>query len=188
MKAILFIFIMILSSASLAEDFDKVQNNFRIRNDSYGIEVREEFNSEKDHLQLMYYGIKGYEFRYRYVDNKEHRLMASIISLDTGNFYFRPRLDYRAYINKDDVVSFRSSFGLYKRIEDIRVWTEINPIWNFGNNIQNDSTMDSAQIRVGFDYFQTKQFSYGSFVQYEIDKHFDKTDVFLGTMIVYNVM
>jgi hypothetical protein len=187
-KVLLALAFISITSQSHSEDFEKVQNNFRVRTGDYGLEIREEINSNKDHLQLSYFGIKDAEIRLRYVDNltaKEWRPQISYFVYRGDNFFIRPRLDYRHFIgNNSDYFSFRSSIGAkFKLNQNYELWSEVNPIWDFGIDKTSDLQLDKAQFRVGFDYF-IQNLRIGPFIQYETTGNFVHTDTFLGTTVL----
>ncbi len=185
MKKILAILAISLCGFAYADDFEKSQHNFRLRSGDYGIELREEINSNKDHIQFSYFGLKNTEIRLRYVDNlgsKEYRPQISYMVYDNKTFFFKPRLDYRHFAGDNpDYFSFRTSFGSFHNLNsNYRAWTEVNPIWDFGQSKENDMTLDKAQFRLGVEYM-TSKVRVGPFIQYETNGHFDHTDTFLGT-------
>ena len=179
-----FVGLIVLPLTLFADDFEKFQNNFRVRTGDYGLELREEINTNKDHVQISYFGIKDTEIRLRYVDNlgsKEFRPQISYFLYRSNNFFFRPRLDYRHFSgNNPDYYSLRTSFGArFKINEQYETWTEVNPIWDFGIDKKSDTQLDKAQFRVGLDY-TINTIRIGPFIQYETDGHFNHTDTFLG--------
>ena len=189
-KSVILFMTALFTSTVHAGDYEKSQHNTRIRfNDTYTIEVRQEVHSKKDHYQLMYTGIKDFEMRYRYVDNPdatEHRPQISYLGWDNGTFFLRPRLDFRYFEGeRNDYFSFRTGMGVSKRIENFRVYGDFIPIWNLGQGQVNDTKMDSAQFRIGVEHRPSKNWSYSPFLQYETNRDFEKTEVFLGTMVVY---
>lgn len=190
MKKILLIALSVFSFSVYADDFERFQNNLRLRTDNYGLEIREEINSNRDHLQISYFGIKDTEIRLRYVDNignKELRPQISHFLYRSDNFFFRPRLDYRHFQgDKPDYFSFRTSFGgRYRVNQDYSIWTEVNPIWDFGVDKPSDTQLDKTQFRFGFDRVYEK-LTISPFVQYETNGHFNHTETFLGATTTLN--
>jgi hypothetical protein len=190
MKKLLAIMALSLCGNAIADNFEKTQHNFRLRHNDYGLELREEIKSNKDHMQFSYFGINKAEIRFRYVDNlesKEFRPQISYMVIDNDNFFFRPRLDYRYFLGDNpDYFSFRSTVGgRYQMNQNYRLWTEINPIWDFGQSKDNDTTLDKAQFRFGFDYI-ANNLQFSPFVQYETDGKINHTDTFLGTTTTLN--
>ncbi len=190
MKKILAIFALCFCGSILADDFERFQNNIRLRTGDYGLEIREEINSNKDHLQLSYFGLRNTEIRLRYVDNigsKEWRPQVSYFVYRGDNFFFRPRIDYRYFSgNNLDYFSFRSTVGgRYQINQQYDVWTEINPIWDFGGDKTSDAQLDKAQFRVGLGY-TAQRFKIEPFIQYETNGHFNHTETFLGTTTTLN--
>jgi len=187
-KLILFlIFAAGISTVSFAKDFEKTQLNFKVRSADYGLEIREEIQAEKDHIQLSYFGIKNTEIRLRYVDNldaKEWRPQISYFVYQGEHFFFRPRLDYRHFTgNSLDYFSFRTSVGSkFKLSERYSITTEVNPIWDFGIDKSYDKALDKVQFRLGIDYTLTN-IQIMPFIQYETNGHFDHTDTFIGTTL-----
>jgi hypothetical protein len=185
-KLVMFLALAIgINTASFAENFEKSQHNFRVRSGDYGLELREEINSNKDHIQFSYFGIKQTEMRLRYVDNigsKEIRPMISYMVYQNKNFFFRPRLDYRYFLGeKPDYFSFRTSFGTRFDINNqYNFWTVVNPIWDFGQGKTNDTNLDKIQFRLGVER-QFGKLRFSPFIQHETDGHFIHTDTFLGT-------
>lgn len=185
MKKIVAILAIFLCSQASADDFEKSQLNFRVRSGDYGLELREEINSNKDHVQISYFGVKNVEMRFRYVDNinsKEYRPQISYMLYQGNNFFLKPRLDYRYFLgNNPDYFSFRSTFGGgYTISPKYRLWSEVNPIWDFGQDKKNDFSLDKAQFRFGMTYTNS-DIKIEPFIQYETTGHFKHTDTFLGT-------
>jgi hypothetical protein len=187
-KLILFLaFAAGISTVSFAEDFEKTQLNFRVRSGDYGLEIREEIRAEKDHIQLSYFGIKATEIRLRYVDSidaKEWRPQISHFVYQSDRFFFRPRLDYRYFLGENpDYFSFRTSFGTRFDINNqYNVWTEVNPIWDFGQGKPNDTNLDKIQFRLGVER-QFEKLRFSPFIQHETDGNLDHTTTFLGTTL-----
>jgi hypothetical protein len=191
MKKLLAIFALCFCGTILADDFEKFQNNIRFRTGDYGLEMREEINSNKDHLQMSYFGIKDTEIRLRYVDNigsKEWRPQVSYFVYRGDNFFFRPRLDYRHFLgDNSNYFSFRTSFGgRYKIDQHYDVWAEVNPIWDFGIDKTSDAQLDKAQFRFGMGYTTVRKLKIEPFIQYETNGHFNHTETFLGTTTSIN--
>ena len=186
-KIVLTVIMCLATTLLLADDFEKSQHNFRVRSGNHGLELREEINSDKDHIQYSYFGVKNTEMRMRYVDNlesKEYRPQVSYMMYRGQHLFLKPRLDYRYFIGeKPDYFSFRTSFGWdYFLSPKHRLWSEINPIWEFGQGRENDFNLDKAQFRLGVDYVMS-DIIVGPFIQYETNNHFERTDTFLGTNV-----
>jgi hypothetical protein len=184
-----FIIILLLafSTAAYSEDFEKTQLNFRMRSGDHGLEIREEIRAEKDHIQLSYFGIKATEIRLRYVDSidaKEWRPQISHFVYQSDRFFFRPRLDYRYFLGETpDYFSFRSSVGSRIKINhQLDVFTEVNPIWDFGSGKPKDTRLDKIQFRLGITN-HLKNLELSPFIQYETDGNLDHTTTFLGTTL-----
>jgi hypothetical protein len=99
-------------------------------------------------------------------------------------FFFRPRLDYRYFLGENpDYFSFRTSFGTRFDINNqYNVFTEINPIWDFGQGKTNDTNLDKIQFRLGITN-RFKKLELSPFIQYETDGNLDHTTTFLGTTL-----
>jgi hypothetical protein len=168
-----------------AGDYEKTQHNVRFKQAYYAVELRQETNSLKDHYQIMYYGIKNFEFRYRYVDNpqgQEHRPMISYLGLRGDIISLTPRLDYRHFEGTaPNYISFRTAVTAQKNIGNFNLYGNVIPIWNIGAGSTNDAKIDNFQFRLGFDYRTPYSVSMGPFIQYETDSNLEKTNVFLGT-------
>jgi hypothetical protein len=178
------ILLLTFSTAAYSEDFEKTQLNFRVRSGDYGLEIREEIRAEKDHIQLSYFGIKATEIRLRYVDSidaKEWRPQISHFVYQSDRFFFRPRLDYRYFLGEaPDYFSFRSSVGSRIKINhQLDVFTEVNPIWDFGGGKPNDTQLDKIQFRLGITN-HLKNLELSPFIQYETDGDLNHTTTFLG--------
>lgn len=176
-----------LCGIAVADDFEKTQYNFKVRSNDYGLELREEINSNKDHVQISYFGFNNTEIRLRYVDNiglKEYRPQISYVVFRNENFFFRPRLDYRYFLgDSPNYYSFRTTVGArYRLNQNYHVWSEVNPIWDLGSGKSNDAVLDKAQFRLGFDYAY-KDIQVAPFLQYETTGDLHHTDTFLGTTV-----
>lgn len=187
MKKLLAVLAIFLCSQASADDFERSQHNFRVRSGDYGLELREEINSNKDHIQFSYFGVKKTEMRIRYVDNiglKEYRPQISYMLYQRNNFFLKPRLDYRHFLgNNPDYFSFRSTFGGdYIISPKYRIWSEVNPIWDFGQDKKNDFSLDKAQFRVGVSYIDS-DIKVEPFIQYETTGQLEHTDTFMGTTV-----
>ena len=181
------ILLLTFSTAAYSEDFEKTQLNFRVSSGDYGLELREEIRAERDHIQFSYFGIKDTEIRLRYVDSvdaREWRPQISHFVYNSEIFFFRPRLDYRYFLGeKPDYFSFRSSVGSRIKINhQFDVFTEVNPIWDFGSGKPKDTRLDKVQFRLGITN-HLKMLELSPFIQYETDGNLDHTTTFLGVTL-----
>lgn len=185
MKKIISILAMSFAGFAFADDFNHVQNNMKLKVGDVKLEFRQDTNSTKDHIQVGYTGIKNFELEYRHVDDVtvEHRSRITYTGLTNGFFYLNPRLEYRHFEGAtDDYYRLRAVVGAKQKSGNITLWTEFQPSWNFGKQGEdNDSKVDSSQLKVGFDYQVNKNVEFGPFVQYDMNKDWKKSDLFLGT-------
>jgi hypothetical protein len=190
-KLILAIMLAMTTSFVAAEDFKTSQHNFKFRSGDFGGEVRQEVNSTKDHIQITYYGVENLALDYRHVDNQdnvENRIRGTYSLYDNGTFWFKPRLEYRQFEgNSDDYWRARAIIGARHLInKDTTVWVDSQLSWNFGSGQDGNIKIDTNQARFGIDYSVNEKLLVGSFIQYETDKDWNKTGVFLGTTFSVN--
>lgn len=185
MKKLICYLVLVLASSAHASDFDTSQHNFKFKVGDFGAEIRQEANSPKDHVQLSYYGVNNLAIDYRYVDNpsnSENRIRGTYNLYDNGTFFIRPRVEYRIFETTKDYWRVRSIIGARVSITDkVTTWVDTQLSWNFGDGQTNNASIDSNQARIGVDYSLSNNTSVGTFVQYETDKDWNKTGVFLGT-------
>lgn len=184
MKKVIAVLALFLCGQASAADFETSQHNFQIESGDYSLEVREEINSQKDHIQVGYTGINKLKLEARYVDkanDAEYRVRGTYNLISTNNFYFKPRIEYRHFETSTDYWRVRTKFGAKFNYANMKFYGEFQPAWNFGGDKTNDAKMDSSEFSIGIDTKVNDKITFGPFLLYETDKNFNKTNVFLGT-------
>lgn len=174
--------VTLLSSELFAKDFDTNQVSVIIKNKDYGIELRQHTNSERHHIQLERY-INKWKFAYRYDKNNnkiEHRPRIDYKLYDNGSFFIKTRIEYRYYEGpRNDYWRVRSALGF--RVN--KAYVELTPMLRLGSGYSNDLSVDEYQTKIGFKHKINEQTTLNMFVQADLDKNFDKTEMFFGTSL-----
>lgn len=185
MKYILTVLAFVATSA-LAGDYDETQHNASVRVGDWGVGVRAINNSDNDHIELRYSGIKDVDLGFRYVNNPvnvERRYKFTYNAWSNDNFYVAPRIEYRDFENADNYFRIRPTFGATTALGVAKVYAEFTPMFHVGDTTRSDFKFATTQTKVGFDVDITKNVRFGPYIQYETDSSFHKTDVQLGTSL-----
>lgn len=188
--AMLFLSIMsTITTSAYAEDFDTFQGNLKIKWDKWDVESRQSTNSDKDHFQIGFSPVKDVNFQLRHVDrdDAEWRGRVTINTYSNDYFYAKSRLEYRKFETADDYWRVRPILGL--KLYDTpstKAYVEYQASFNLGREGEdNDFDIDSGQVKLGLKQ-QVGAFSYiEPFIQYEHNEEFGKTNLFLGTSLVF---
>ncbi len=182
MKKFIITFILSLPMLAWADDFKSNQFTLKVQNSNYGIEARQYTQSDRAHIQLERY-IGKWKFGYRYDENGtkiEHRPRIDYKLYDNGSFFIKPRIEYRYYEGpKNDYWRVRSALGF--RVN--KAYVELTPMLRLGSGYSNDLSIDEYQTKVGFKHKINEQTTLNMFVQADLDKNFDKTEMFFGTSL-----
>ena len=170
----------------MADDYDIMQHNFKLKGDDTAVEFRTNTGSDRDHIQFMKY-IDLWELAYRYDDQKaktEHRFKATYSLVNEDNFYIKPRVEYRYFEGSlDDYFRLRSTFGVRGHVTPkTTLYGEFTPMLRVGRGQRDDLDIDESQSKIGVNYRVNQTLTLGSFIQYETaGSNFAKDNVFLGT-------
>lgn len=182
MKKLLAIFAMVCSTA-YADDWERSQHNFTADGEHFGVQIRQEFNSTKDHIQLTIKPAKNLSVDFRYVEDIEKRYRLSYNFKDDSGVYFKPRLEYRDLDAGGNYSRFRPIVGFNTK-GDTSLYGYFFPTYNLDKDGQSAFHFDSTQFEIGINQRVADHVTIGPFIQYSTDNNWNKTDLFFGTNLI----
>ena len=172
--------VALFSTTAFAGDWDKSQHNFNMDGEHFGVQIRQEFNSTKDHIQLTVKPVKDLSVDFRYVEDIEKRYRISYNFKSDSGLYFKPRLEYRDLDAGGNYFRVRPIVGFNTK-GDTSFYGYFQPTYNLDKTGQSAFHFDATQTEIGVKQKLTDTVSFGPFIQYNTDNNWKKTDLFLGT-------
>jgi hypothetical protein len=166
-----------------ADSYDHTQHNIKFVVDKWELGVRQDWNSEKDHLSIGYKSPYGkVEARFVEDDERERRFTYSKKTPLVLGSKLNWKVDYKTFKNDDSHFVFKPEVIIG---DSIGLWGKVQPEWNLHKHGEsNDLTIDKAKVVVGYNMLINEKIVFGPFWEYKTSgEHGDwkRSDVFLGT-------
>jgi hypothetical protein len=150
---IMFLSTLFFSGQAFSEDnWYKTEQNLRIKQNNFGLEVRTYAGDDYDHIELQYKFSKDFAGAFRLAEDggiNEYRPRLTHTAARFGVFTFSQRIEYRYFEgNADD-------FWRYFFIMDAQsgdAWLKFMPRWKFGGGNRNDEKIDEVRYQAGYNF------------------------------------
>ena len=185
----LFLALIILAAplVSMADSWEKTEHNWNIKYKDFGLNVRNQFGSNYDHVEASYkLGSLTAAMRFAEKDGaNEYRPKLTHKVFKWKVFDIGHRIEYRHHDGSKD------SNWRYRLIgkasvpvtEKFSTFFKIQPRWEFGKGKDDDLSFDDIKNQFGVKYKHNKNLSFSPHVMYVLDDDFNKKSIMFGTAL-----
>ena len=176
-------------AAAFDDDWSsRIENNFSIDGEHWGIGGRVYLNHDTSHSIIRYTFNGRYSGQYRWVhkdgsNDVEHWFRLQRKDIKWGRFFWNTRIEYRIKEGKGDILRLRPQTGFkFRPGGKIQPYYKLEPHFEYDFD-NNRGFYKFAQHFIGFDYKLNKQVSFGPFIEIDTDDEWNKVLMFLGLQI-----
>lgn len=178
-----------LSTAAVAGDFDRIENNVRVESNGVGVSAKLNINDASREMGIDYTK-SGFTVGYIRAegsdDSSDENRPFAAYSVTEGPFYARVQVEYRDFVasGSDDYIRIVPTVGVGKKFSGVNVYGDVTPKVAYGKEgTSNFTEIMETEFKVGFDFEINKNVTAGPFVQYVTDKDWEKQETLFGTSI-----
>ena len=208
--ATLFLFIGCKKTSAADSNWTKSEHNFTVQAGDWGIDIRNQFRSDYDHIEPSYqlgnkwYGIKV-AFRIaeengarEYRPKVDHQLISwtpKDVVRDDGTvlryknfwlFSLGHRIEFRNY-EKESTNDYWRYRLIGKTSVDLNdrfgLWGKVQPRWNLGNGQENDITIDSIKNQAGVKINLENDVSFSPYIEVISSHDLKQESAMFGTSL-----
>ena len=188
-----------------SQDWKKSEHNWNVQWENFGLQVRNQYRSDYDHVELSVKlgepfklavraseedGAREYRPKLKHVvfswDGADEEGNKGPISLSLGH-----QIEYRYYETdgSDRNWRYRAIVGGAVNIgEKASAWLKVQPRWEFGQGKEDDTKIDDVKNQVGIQINLDDNVSFSPYVEYIMDsqdKDFERKEMFVGTALTF---
>ena len=185
----LFLALIILAAplVSMADSWEKTEHNWNIKYKDFGLNVRNQFGSNYDHVEASYkLGSLTAAMRFAEKDGaNEYRPKLTHKVFKWKVFDIGHRIEYRHHDGSKDSNWRCRLIGKVSLpwTEEVSAFFKIQPRWEFGKGKDDDLSFDDIKNQFGVKYKHNKNLSFSPHVMYVLDDDFNKKSIMFGTAL-----
>ena len=166
---------------------NRVENNFAVDGEHWGLGGRSYMNYGTSHVILRYKFDDSWASQYRYVTKKdggtiEHWFRLQHKDFKWKAFFWNSRIEYRIKESTNDVFRIRPQTGFkFNVLEKVKAYYIAEPHWEYDFG-KRRGYFKFAQHFLGFNIALDKNVSLGPFIEIDTNDNWKKELVFLGTL------